>query len=130
MELGLPFEAPRLLSNSRLAVEAAEFARDAGKHGEFHRAVLVAYFAQSKDIGDVEVLAGLAEQVGLDPVRLRGELSSGAYAGIRAAAGAEATQLAVTGVPTYIFAGGARVVGAQPLDYFRRLLESIAVTPT
>ena len=126
----MPFEAPRLLSNSRLAVEAAEFAREAGKHGELHRAVLAAYFAQSKDIGDVEVLAGLAGQVGLDPVRLRGELSGGAYAGTREAAGAEAARLAVSGVPTYIFAGGARVVGAQPLDHFRRLLESIAATPT
>jgi predicted DsbA family dithiol-disulfide isomerase len=127
-ELGLPFEAPRLLSNSRLAVEAAEFARDAGKHAEFHRAVLAAYFARSEDVGDVEVLAGLAEQVGLDPVRLRGELSSGAHAGRREAAGAEAARAAVTGVPTYIFAAGARVVGAQSLDHFRRLLESIAAT--
>jgi predicted DsbA family dithiol-disulfide isomerase len=44
---------------------------------------------------------------------------------MREAAREEARQLGITGVPTYIFAGGARVVGAQPLDDFRRLLESI-----
>lgn len=130
LELGLPFNAPGTLSNSRLAIEAAEFARDAGRHAEFHRAVLAAHFVRSENIGDVEVLAELAEQVGLDPVLLREELSSGAYAGTRETAGAEATRSAVTGVPTYIFAGGVRVVGAQPLDHFRRLLESIAATPT
>ena len=126
LELGLPFAAPRLLSNSRLAVEAAEFARDAGRHGEFHRAVLSAYFAGSQDIGDIEILAGLAEQVGLDPLLLRAELAAGTYAGRRGGAREEASCLGVTAVPTYIFPGGARVVGAQSLDHFRRLLETIA----
>jgi predicted DsbA family dithiol-disulfide isomerase len=125
VELGLPFNAPRLLSNSRLAVEAAEFAREAGKHAEFHRAVLGAYFAASADIGDLEVLADLAEQVGLDPVLLRRELSDGTYAAKREAGLAEAHALGITAVPTYIFPGGARVVGAQSLDHFRRLTESI-----
>ncbi len=124
-ELGLPFEAPRVLSNSRQAVEAAEFARDASKHAEFHRAALAAYFARSQDIGDVELLSGLAVEVGLDPVALREELAAGRYAGVREAAYQEARGLGITGVPTFIFAGGARVVGAQPLDHFRRLLEQI-----
>jgi predicted DsbA family dithiol-disulfide isomerase len=126
VELGLHFEAPELLSNSRLAVEAAEFARDAGRHPEFHREVLGAYFARSEDIGDVEVLARAAEQVGLDPADLRAGLSSGAYAPRREAAEAEARRLGVTAVPTYIFQGGTRVVGAQPLDHFRRIVASLA----
>ena len=79
-ELDLPFEPPRLLSNSRLAIEASEFARDAGKHPEFHRAVLAAYFARSEDIGDLDVLSELAAQVGLDPVAMRQELAAGRYA--------------------------------------------------
>jgi len=124
-ELGLPFEAPRLLSNSRLVVEAAESARDAGKHPEFHRAALAAYFARSQDIGDPEVLANLAVELGLDPVALRKELAAGRYAGVREAAYEEARGLGITGVPTYIFTGGTRVVGAQPLDHFRRLLEGM-----
>ena len=125
VELGLHFEAPELLSNSRLAIEAAEFARDAGRHPEFHREVLAAYFARSEDIGDVEVLARAAERVGLDPADLRAGLAGGAYAARRGAAEAEARELGVTAVPTYIFPGGNRVVGAQPVDYFRRLLTSL-----
>jgi predicted DsbA family dithiol-disulfide isomerase len=120
--MGLPFQPATLLSNTRLAVEAAEFARDAGKHGEFHRAVLAAYFAHARDIGDVEVLVEVAEAAGLDALGLRRALADHSYAARRQAAEAEARALGITGVPTYIFAGGGRVVGAQPLDHFRRLL--------
>jgi predicted DsbA family dithiol-disulfide isomerase len=127
-ELGLPFAAPELLSNSRLAVEAAEFARDAGKHSGFHRAVLAAYFARSQDIGDLSVLGEIAEEVGLDTAALRRELEVSRYAGRRQAAHDEARRLGITGVPTYIFAGGVRVVGAQPLGHFRRLLEELKDT--
>jgi predicted DsbA family dithiol-disulfide isomerase len=126
LELGLPFAPGPLLSNSRLAVEAAEFARDAGKHPDFHRAVLAAYFAEGEDIGDVEVLARVAEQVAVDSAGLREALANGAYAGRRRAVEQEAHGLGITGVPTYFFAGGPRVVGAQPLDYFRRVLAAMA----
>ena len=129
-ELDLPFEAPRLLSNSRLAVEAAEFARDAGKHQEFHHAVLAAYFARSRDIGDIEVLSGLVAEVGLDAASLRQDLAAGRYAERRKAAHEEACRLGITGVPTFVFAAGARVVGAQPLDDFRRLLGGLGESVT
>jgi predicted DsbA family dithiol-disulfide isomerase len=126
VELGLHFEPPVLLSNSRLAVEAAEFARDAGRHPEFHREVLAAYFSRSEDIGHIEVLARAVEQVGLDPAALRAALAGGTYAARREANEAEARSLGVTAVPTFIFPGGAKVVGAQPLDHFRRLLASLS----
>ncbi len=123
-ELGLSFQPPEVLSNSRLAVEAAEFARDAGKHDVFHRAVLAAYFAQSLDIGDAEVLRGVAEEIGLDGGALADALATGRYAAMRAAAEDEARNLGVTGVPTFVFEGRSRVVGAQPLDYFWHLLKA------
>lgn len=124
-DLGLPFTPPEILSNSRLAVEAAEFAREAGRHPEFHRALLAAYFARSWDIGDLGLLGELALEVGLDPVGLQTELVAGHYAEAREAACAEARTAGVTAVPTYIFSEGTRVVGAQPLDHFRRLLEGM-----
>jgi predicted DsbA family dithiol-disulfide isomerase len=123
VELGLPFVPPVRLSNSRPAVEAAEFARDAGKHPEFHRAVLSAYFADSLDIGDVGVLAQIATDVGLDGTALRQALASGQYADRRRASETEARSLGITGVPTFFFESGPKVVGAQPVEYFRRLLQ-------
>lgn len=129
-ELGLPFDPPDRLSNTRLAVEAAEFARDAGRFAEFHRAALAAYFARGEDVGDVEVLVRVADELGLDTGALREALASGTYAGRREAAEQEARRLAVTGVPTYFFTGGPKVVGAQPLEQFRRLAAAmVAAAP-
>jgi predicted DsbA family dithiol-disulfide isomerase len=124
-ELGLAFQGPEVLSNSRLAVEAAEFAREAGKHPSFHRAVLAAYFGRGLDIGDPTVLGQTADEVGLDGGALADALDSGGYAGTRLAAQEEAVKLGITAVPTFIFEDGPRVVGAQQLDYFRRLLETM-----
>ena len=124
-ELGLALRAPEVLSNSRLAIEAAEFARDAGKHGEFHRAVLAAYFARGRDIGDVGVLQEAALEVGIDPEALAGSLAEGRWAPKRIAVEQEAHRLGVHAVPTFLFDDGARVQGAQPLEYFRRLFAAM-----
>ncbi len=121
-ELGLAFQGPEVLSNSRAAIEAAEFARDAGRFGAFHRAVLAAYFARGLDIGDREVLREVGEETGLDGKALVEAIGSGWYADQRTAAEGEARRMGVTAVPTFALADGTRVVGAQPLEYFRRLL--------
>jgi predicted DsbA family dithiol-disulfide isomerase len=121
-ELGLRFEPPQLLSNSRRAVEAAEFAREAGVHGAFHRAVLTAYFADSEDIAEVEVLRRAADSVGLDADSLDQALAGGVYAGRRKAAEEEARRLRITGVPTFFIGSRPPVIGAQPFEYFRSLL--------
>ena len=123
-EYGLPYGRSDLLSNSRAAIEAAELARDQGHFEPFHREVFAAHFARGMDIGDVDVLTGLAETVGLDAGGLREALDAGRYAGRREEVVGEATGLGITGVPTFIFAGGARVVGAQPLEIFRDAVRS------
>lgn len=116
---GLPYGRSDILSNSRAAIEAAEYAREEGRFEPFHREVFAAYFARGMDIGDVDVLTGLAETAGLDAGGLREALDAGRYAGRREEVAGEAARLGISGVPTFIFAGGARVVGAQPLEKFR-----------
>jgi predicted DsbA family dithiol-disulfide isomerase len=124
-ELGLPFKPPEILSNTRLAVEAAVFAREAGQHPVFHRAVLTAYFARGLDIGKADVLCTLADEAGLYASELAEALQTGQYSGRRVEAEEEARRVGVRGVPTFFFGSGARVVGAQDLDHFRRVLEAI-----
>jgi predicted DsbA family dithiol-disulfide isomerase len=126
-DLGLPFRAHELLSNSRLAIEAAEYARDSGHHPAFHRAILTAYFARSADIGDSEVLGDIGTEVGLDRGELSESLSTGRYAGRGAMARQEAARLGITAVPTFIFPDATRVVGAQPVEEFRKILDRLAL---
>jgi predicted DsbA family dithiol-disulfide isomerase len=119
---GVVMKAPKTFANSLLALEAAEFATDAGLAEAFEERVFRAYFAEGLNIGDRGVLLDLAAEVGLDRAALDEALSSDEYAiRIRNHALA-ANQLGVSGVPTF-FIGDWPLVGAQSEEVMRRVLE-------
>lgn len=124
-EFDLPYRPSERLSNSRLAIEASEFARDRGKFEEFHRAVFKSYFAEGGDIGDLAVLRRLAEETGLDPEEMGEALASGRYAARRQAVQEEASRYGFGGVPAFTFEGRYALVGAQPLETFREVLGKV-----
>jgi predicted DsbA family dithiol-disulfide isomerase len=121
---GITFVDRPLLSNSRRALQAAEFARDQGTFSEFHQALFAAYFSHGLDIGSLEVLTQLAADCGLDPAALERAVQAGAYRSRLEQAQEEATRLGVTGVPTFFVNEKKRIIGSQPLDVFRRALVS------
>ncbi len=132
-EFGLPFSAPQVLANSRLAILAAEHARDTGRHEALSRRLFSAYFAESLNIGDVEVLTALGVEVGLDPEALRDSLATDAHVDRLAEAERQARRLGITGVPTFFIASAPpgselsprlRIVGAQPIAVFRSALNN------
>jgi len=131
-EAGTPFGAVftvrTRLSNSRLALEASEFARDAGRHHSFHARVFRAYFTDNLDIGDIRVILDLAQDEGLPANELSAALKAGRYAFRLEEAREEARQYGVTAVPTFIINGAARIVGAQGLDVFRREFDRLRQT--
>lgn len=109
--------------NSVPAHEAALWADAHGDGEAFRRDVFRAYFADGLNIGSTDVLAAIADGVNLDSGRLREALSLGSY---RARVNEQfdfARTAGVTGVPTYI-AGRYMMVGAQPVDMFRKLIET------
>ncbi len=63
---GLAFGELTWLSNTRMALEVAEFARDVGRFEAFHHAMFKAYFTDGRDIGDRAVIRSVAEECGLD----------------------------------------------------------------
>lgn len=125
-EVGLPMNPPTLISNSRRALEAAEYAREQGKHQAFHDAVFRAYFAEGQDIGDWHVLQELAEAVDLDGAAMREAVERGTYRAAVDAQIGEARRLGITGVPTYIL-GNLAVVGAQPYGVFQQAMARLGV---
>ena len=66
-------------SNSRQALEASEYARDKGHFDSFHSRVFRAYFIETLDIGDLDVILGLAREDGLDSDDLRRALKEKQY---------------------------------------------------
>jgi predicted DsbA family dithiol-disulfide isomerase len=121
---GIAFAKIARISNSRLSLEAAEFAKDHDRFNGFHRALFEAYFSQGRDIGSVEILASIAGDAGLDAGSMKAALQAGKYRPMIEHARQEAVRLGVNAAPTFIIANRDRIVGAQPLQVFRKKLNA------
>ena len=122
-EAGIVFGNHTLLSNSNLALQASEYARDLGKYGDFHENMFQAYFTECLDIGNLEVIASVAGESGLDKAQMHSAVKDGRYVPRLISARKEGQQINLTGVPTFIIEGKHKLVGAQPLEVFRNLLD-------
>ncbi len=120
---GMAFRKIVSISNSRLSLEAGEFARERGKFNEFHHAVFEEYFSHGRDIGDLGVLLDIGRSAGLDVNRLEQGLLNRTYRGALETVKNEAARLGVTAAPTFLFGDKDRIVGAQPLEVFRQRLK-------
>ena len=127
--MGAPFGLTFLkivnISNSRLSLEAGEFAKEQGRFEQFHHLVFQAYFSQGKDIGSIEVLKQLGKEAGLDADALEKTLETGKYLRILKEAKGEAARLGITAAPTFLFNEKDRIVGAQSIEVFRELLKAL-----
>ena len=123
--LGVSFGDLTLLANSRLAMQASEFARDQGKFAAFHEALFHAYFTELRDIGDMEVITDIARQVTLDTRELEAALHENRYLPRLQAVTEEARRLNITAAPTFLVNGQFKIVGALPIETFRSSLLEI-----
>jgi predicted DsbA family dithiol-disulfide isomerase len=126
LDSGIEMKRPGLVPNTRLAHEMTEFAAEAGKTWDVHRALFSAYFEEERNIGDVDVLCEVGESIGLDAGRLREALMDRRYRErveeqLRWAAAA-----GVTGVPTVVFNERFALVGAQDEMVFRNVAKRVS----
>lgn len=130
---GIRMKRRSLLANSRPSLEAAEFAREAGRFEPLHRALFHAYFEEGEDIGDGTVLARLAGECGLDAGALVTALRERRYEKLVDEKVAWAREQNLGGVPAFVFysQGGSGeehgfvLVGAQEYDVFKDITERI-----
>jgi predicted DsbA family dithiol-disulfide isomerase len=121
---GITFQKIRRVSNSRMALEAAEFAKEYNRFDQFHSALFLAYFSQGKDIGNIEVLKQTGRDAGLHAEEMVKALKSGKFRPMIENARQEAARLGVNAAPTFIIENKDRIVGAQPLEVFREKLSA------
>ena len=121
-EFGVEVRFPPTKPRSRLAHEAAEFARESGSFEAIRRALFEAYFVENLDIGDLDVLLDVGAKAGLDRNRLQSALESGTQTSRVEELEAVAQRLGVSAVPT-IIVGGLAVEGVRPYSTLRRVLE-------
>jgi predicted DsbA family dithiol-disulfide isomerase len=120
--VGLEMKSPRILANSLPALQASEFAAEAGAAEAFEDRVFRAYFSEGLNIGKRDVLLDLGAEVGLDRAALGEALDSGKYAMRIKNNAMSASQKGVSGVPTLLI-GDWPLVGAQSEDVMRRVLQ-------
>jgi predicted DsbA family dithiol-disulfide isomerase len=121
---GIAFVDRSILSNSRLALLSAEFAREQGKFQAFHEALFAAYFSHGLDIGDLDVLRQIASDIGIETDAMAVAVKSGKYLPMLEKTKEDAARLGVNGVPTFFINDKRSLVGAQSLDVFRKTLRS------
>jgi len=76
---GLEFVAVERFTNTRLAHEATEYARQHGKVNEFHRVVFRKVYGEGVDISKWDVLRAAAEEVDLDSADRQQVVESGTF---------------------------------------------------
>ena len=104
VQVGNTFDAHRLL-------------HEAAAHGLRDRLVerlFAAYLAEGEALGDHDVLARLAAEVGLDADAVRAMLASDRHADAVREDETRARRLGITGVPFFVLDGRLGVSGAQP----------------
>jgi predicted DsbA family dithiol-disulfide isomerase len=124
-KMGVRFGSQQLLSNSREALEAGEFAKQHDRHSAYHEGVFRAFFTQCKDIGRREILLEVAGNAGLDAGELASILDAKRYLPRLEETARAARSLGIRSVPTFVIEGYGAVAGAQPFDSFRVIFDSL-----
>ena len=111
---------PDVVPNTRAALRLTELARDGGLHAPFHDRLMDAYWAEGRNIGDGEVLRGLAAEVGLDDADVERVLGSDEYLDRVTALTRQAASIGISGIPAFLIDRRLLVLGAQPREAFER----------
>lgn len=126
--LGFTFDmdARNRIYNTFDAHRLVRWAGTAGHQPELERALFRAYFSEGRNISDHEVLAGVAESVGLPSAQARSILASSEYAAVVREAERFWTGNGIQGVPAIIIDNKHLISGGQPVDVFEQALRQIA----
>jgi predicted DsbA family dithiol-disulfide isomerase len=110
---------PEVVPNTRLALRLSELARDRGLHEALHDRLMDAYWSESQNIGDPDVLRRLAGEAGLDD-GVDELLGNEAYLDRVAASTAQAHSIGINGIPAFLLDERLLVLGAQPRKVFEQ----------
>ncbi|TMV13040.1 DsbA family oxidoreductase [Arenibacterium halophilum] len=123
--LTINFEAMQRTPNTLDAHRLIHWAGIESKQQAAVDALFAAYFVEGRDIGQAEVLADLADGIGMDASVVLRLLNSESDIDDIRARDAQAREMGVSSVPTYIVAGKHAVPGAQPPELWQKVIAEI-----
>ena len=110
-------------TNTRKAHELLHYAKAHGKQSEMKERLLKAYFVEGGHVGQVEQLAQLASEVGLDEADVLRRLNEAEFAQAVEDDVQQAVAYGIQGVPFYVIDGKYGISGAQPAEVFAQALQ-------
>lgn len=111
--------------NSRVALVGEKVAESMGRGGQYHDAVMRAYWSDARDISDRTVLADCAVESGLERARFEAALDDPTFDRMVQADVELARAYGLNGVPAMVFNDKYLVSGAQPADVLRQVVDRI-----
>lgn len=120
--LKIPMQLPPVQPRSRLAHQAAHWARTEGRFEDYNAAIFRAFFERGEDIGQLDVLLKLAAALRLDEGGLRGALESRQFEASVLADEREAVEMGLTGVPAFVAERRVALSGVQSLERLKELV--------
>ena len=124
-ERGIAFAFDRIerSPNTLDAHRVIRWAQSSGKQDALVERLFKLYFEEGRDIGDRELLADTAAEVGLDRAQVRAMLETETDKDAVQEEIATAQRLGVSGVPFFIFGGKYALSGAQPPQAIAQVIE-------
>ncbi len=123
-EAGLDYHFDKVVGiNTRAAHRLSHFAEQHGKQHVLMRRLFKAMFTDGLNVGDHDLLADLAAEVGVDRAAARDALASGAFDEEVAADARQARELGLSGVPFFVLDRKYSLSGAQPVSAVVKALE-------
>ena len=123
-EVGLTYNLnTSVVANSFDAHRFAHLAKQKGLGDEAEEALFKAYFTDSKNIADPNILAELGTSIGLDAQEVHHTLSGNKYVAEVKKDIAEAAQLGINAAPFFVMDRKYGVSGAQAVPVFLQTLE-------
>jgi predicted DsbA family dithiol-disulfide isomerase len=122
IETGIRIVPPAYWIDSEAALKGSEAARAANCFDQYHTAVFRAAFEQRRNIADMDLLAGIAAETGMEAEKFKAELRAGVSGERLKANRAEADRAGAIGYPTFML-GEYPLIGIQPKPTMRLLIE-------
>lgn len=126
--LKIDFEGMKRTPNTIDAHRLIHWAGIEGRQTAAVSALFEAYFVQSRDIGDHEVLADIADSIEMDAAIVAKLLQSDADIEDIRKRDAHSRSMGVNSVPTFIVAGQHAVPGAQPPELWARVISELSAS--
>ena len=123
--LEINFEGMQRTPNTLNAHRLIHWAGIERKQTEAVDALFHAYFVEARDIGDAEVLADIADAIGMDASVVAKLLASDADREEIQSRDAHSRQMGVSSVPTFIVGGKHAVPGAQQPDLWVKVITEL-----